>query len=219
MPFCLKNKDKSKNNVNYSTTKCILLKHWKKISKKYYWIITYLFCHIDVNSILLLLLLYRNMHLKCTRVCTTWSNTVWLPGTKTKYILYLNIIICTNRSSCNQSRKYTATIIDFVSISFTWNELLVPCKTNKRMRIIYFDRCTEYKYLLIIFNRYLYCEIDDFFLFVPLHQMHTRLHYKARKPWQKISNYYQHLHNNLNNISYINIYDNIIIFEIKIELI
>jgi len=54
----------------------------------------------------------------------------------------------------------TDTIIDFVSISFTWNELLVPIKAKKgmlfRVRIIYLDRCTRYKYLLFIFNHHVY---------------------------------------------------------------
>jgi len=60
-----------------------------------------------LSLLLLLLLLYRNLHLKCTRICMTWPIIpVRLPGTKTKYTLYLHIIIYSNLSSCNQSRKY-----------------------------------------------------------------------------------------------------------------
>jgi len=97
------------NNVNYK----MCLDFWR-IETILLNINYILWAGIDISyrilllllSLLLLLLLYRNMHSKCTRMCMPWPIPVQLPGTKTKYTLYLHIIIHSNLSSCNQSRKY-----------------------------------------------------------------------------------------------------------------
>lgn len=142
---------------------------------------------------------------------STWPITARLLGTKTKFTLHLlfYILLFTQTDlRVTNPVNTTATIIDFVSISFTRNELVVPNKTNKRVlcrvRIIYLDRCTEYKYLLFISN-HRYCVIKEFFLFLYISWVQGFV----IMSWHKIGTY-PHLHNDIkyNILLYINIYNN-----------
>jgi len=117
------------------------------------------------------------MNFKFSHVCTTWPNTVPLSRTKTKYTLYLNITIYTNRSSCNQSRKHSYD--NWFRIHLVYAEWITRPVQDKQTHANNIFGPLYRVQIFVIYIQSLFILWNRWSFFVPVHQMHARLHYKS----------------------------------------